>query len=256
MLPGCRRSRTTRQIARWAGAARQRAAAAGGSQPGKATACFCALVARPLKLMPNPQPHVAEFFHQPCAEGAAGGVAGGAGNAAQLAAAAAAGGGMSEQTVGLVLALSSSVFIGSSFVIKKRGLRRAGASGVRAGTAAAAGGRAADSAAVGQGRPRCRCAPAFAPPRSAPVLLPWLNPPFQAAAATPTCGSRCGGWGWAPWRRGRWPTLRPTPLRPPSWSRRWARCPSSSGAGSPWLRLRGAAGREGYGGCCRVCGLR
>ncbi|KAI7843812.1 hypothetical protein COHA_002710 [Chlorella ohadii] len=41
---------------------------------------------------------------------------------------------MSEQTVGLALALSSSLFIGSSFVIKKRGLRRAGASGLRAGS--------------------------------------------------------------------------------------------------------------------------
>lgn len=54
----------------------------------------------------------------------------GAGQAAQLAAG---GDGMSEQTVGLALALSSSLFIGSSFVIKKRGLRRAGASGLRAG---------------------------------------------------------------------------------------------------------------------------
>ncbi|OAY72089.1 putative magnesium transporter NIPA3 [Ananas comosus] len=35
---------------------------------------------------------------------------------------------------GLVLALSSSVFIGSSFIVKKKGLKRAGASGVRAGS--------------------------------------------------------------------------------------------------------------------------
>ena len=64
------------------------------------------------------------------------GAAHGAGQAAQLATAAAAGGdGMSEQTIGLALALSSSLFIGSSFVIKKRGLRRAGASGLRAGAA-------------------------------------------------------------------------------------------------------------------------
>ncbi|XP_002982835.2 probable magnesium transporter NIPA4 [Selaginella moellendorffii] len=34
---------------------------------------------------------------------------------------------------GLVLALSSSLFIGASFIIKKKGLKRAGASGVRAG---------------------------------------------------------------------------------------------------------------------------
>ncbi|KAL4852935.1 putative magnesium transporter NIPA4 [Chlorella vulgaris] len=40
----------------------------------------------------------------------------------------------SDQTIGLTLALSSSLFIGSSFVIKKRGLRRAGATGVRAGS--------------------------------------------------------------------------------------------------------------------------
>lgn len=41
--------------------------------------------------------------------------------------------GMSEQTIGLVLALSSSLFIGTSFVVKKRGLRRAGTAGLRAG---------------------------------------------------------------------------------------------------------------------------
>ncbi|EFJ25462.1 hypothetical protein SELMODRAFT_267604 [Selaginella moellendorffii] len=35
--------------------------------------------------------------------------------------------------VGLILALSSSVFIGSSFIMKKKGLKKAGASGVRAG---------------------------------------------------------------------------------------------------------------------------
>lgn len=34
---------------------------------------------------------------------------------------------------GLVLALSSSLFIGSSFIVKKKGLKRAGAHGVRAG---------------------------------------------------------------------------------------------------------------------------
>lgn len=39
----------------------------------------------------------------------------------------------SESAVGLVLALSSSIFIGSSFIIKKKGLLRAGLSGVRAG---------------------------------------------------------------------------------------------------------------------------
>ncbi|KAL6776954.1 hypothetical protein ACKKBF_B19605 [Auxenochlorella protothecoides x Auxenochlorella symbiontica] len=42
--------------------------------------------------------------------------------------------GVSEQTKGLILAISSSVFIGSSFIVKKKGLRRAGASGLRAGS--------------------------------------------------------------------------------------------------------------------------
>uniref|UniRef100_A0A453G7A8 Probable magnesium transporter n=2 Tax=Aegilops tauschii subsp. strangulata TaxID=200361 RepID=A0A453G7A8_AEGTS len=42
--------------------------------------------------------------------------------------------GMSTDNIkGLVLALSSSVFIGTSFIVKKKGLRKAGASGVRAG---------------------------------------------------------------------------------------------------------------------------
>lgn len=34
---------------------------------------------------------------------------------------------------GLVLAISSSVFIGFSFIVKKKGLRAAGAQGLRAG---------------------------------------------------------------------------------------------------------------------------
>ena len=41
-----------------------------------------------------------------------------------------------DQAKGLVLALSSSIFIGSSFIVKKKGLRLASASGLRAGTAA------------------------------------------------------------------------------------------------------------------------
>ncbi|KAL0412755.1 UNVERIFIED_CONTAM: putative magnesium transporter NIPA4 [Sesamum radiatum] len=42
--------------------------------------------------------------------------------------------GMSSDNIkGLVLALSSSFFIGASFIIKKKGLKKAGASGVRAG---------------------------------------------------------------------------------------------------------------------------
>ena len=40
---------------------------------------------------------------------------------------------MKDQELGLLLAISSSIFIGSSFIIKKRGLRKAGASGQRAG---------------------------------------------------------------------------------------------------------------------------
>ncbi|XP_043707151.1 probable magnesium transporter NIPA4 [Telopea speciosissima] len=42
--------------------------------------------------------------------------------------------GMSSDNIkGLVLAMSSSIFIGASFIIKKKGLKKAGASGVRAG---------------------------------------------------------------------------------------------------------------------------
>ncbi|KAK8530093.1 hypothetical protein V6N13_102971 [Hibiscus sabdariffa] len=42
--------------------------------------------------------------------------------------------GMSSDNVkGLVLAISSSLFIGASFIVKKKGLKKAGASGVRAG---------------------------------------------------------------------------------------------------------------------------
>ncbi|XP_073047491.1 probable magnesium transporter NIPA1 isoform X1 [Primulina eburnea] len=41
--------------------------------------------------------------------------------------------GISDNIRGLVLAISSSIFIGSSFIIKKKGLKKAGASGTRAG---------------------------------------------------------------------------------------------------------------------------
>lgn len=42
--------------------------------------------------------------------------------------------GMSADNIkGLVLALFSSIFIGASFIVKKKGLKKAGASGVRAG---------------------------------------------------------------------------------------------------------------------------
>jgi len=40
----------------------------------------------------------------------------------------------SDNIKGLVLALSSSFFIGASFIVKKKGLKKAGASGIRAGT--------------------------------------------------------------------------------------------------------------------------
>ena len=44
--------------------------------------------------------------------------------------------GMSADNIkGLLLALSSSLFIGASFIVKKKGLKKAGASGVRAGEA-------------------------------------------------------------------------------------------------------------------------
>jgi len=39
----------------------------------------------------------------------------------------------SDNAKGLVLAVSSSAFIGASFIVKKMGLRRAADSGVRAG---------------------------------------------------------------------------------------------------------------------------
>lgn len=60
--------------------------------------------------------------------------------AAPASAAAAAGlAGMStDNAKGLVLAVSSSAFIGASFIVKKMGLRRAADSGVRAGEFAAA----------------------------------------------------------------------------------------------------------------------
>ena len=42
-------------------------------------------------------------------------------------------GGRHDDVVGLILALSSSIFIGSSFVVKKKGLKLSAASGIRAG---------------------------------------------------------------------------------------------------------------------------
>ncbi|KAG1674917.1 hypothetical protein FOA52_014710 [Chlamydomonas sp. UWO 241] len=40
---------------------------------------------------------------------------------------------ISEEMIGVILAMSSSIFIGASFIIKKRGLRMAGSTGLRAG---------------------------------------------------------------------------------------------------------------------------
>lgn len=42
-------------------------------------------------------------------------------------------GSASNNVRGLLLAISSSIFIGSSFIVKKKGLRKAGLTGVRAG---------------------------------------------------------------------------------------------------------------------------
>lgn len=41
--------------------------------------------------------------------------------------------GLSDNSIGLILAVASSAFIGSSFILKKKGLKRAGSSGTRAG---------------------------------------------------------------------------------------------------------------------------
>lgn len=41
--------------------------------------------------------------------------------------------GVSENSTGLILAVASSVFIGASFILKKKGLKLAGAHGTRAG---------------------------------------------------------------------------------------------------------------------------
>lgn len=40
---------------------------------------------------------------------------------------------VSDNTRGLILAMVSSAFIGSSFILKKKGLKRAAAAGTRAG---------------------------------------------------------------------------------------------------------------------------
>lgn len=43
---------------------------------------------------------------------------------------------LSDRSKGLLLAVSSSIFIGASFIVKKKGLRAAGATGIRAGKVA------------------------------------------------------------------------------------------------------------------------
>ena len=43
---------------------------------------------------------------------------------------------LSDRNKGLVLAVSSSIFIGASFIVKKKGLREAGRTGIRAGAIA------------------------------------------------------------------------------------------------------------------------
>lgn len=40
---------------------------------------------------------------------------------------------LSDRSKGLALAVSSSIFIGASFIVKKKGLREAGRTGIRAG---------------------------------------------------------------------------------------------------------------------------
>ena len=74
---------------------------------------------------------------------------------------------LTDQTVGLALATSSGLFIGSSFIIKKKGLRRAGSSGIRAGKLGC--------------RRSCCCLPAAS--AGTPVKLP---PPLSS------CPHACG----------------------------------------------------------------
>ena len=123
--------------------------------------------------------------------------------------------GWSDQSTGLALAISSSAFIGASFIIKKKGLKRAGASGLRAG--ARGGGGAAS---------------VWEPPHLTHTRFPPPPPPqthtpspaaLQARAATRTCASRYGGRACWLWSRGRQPTLQLMHSHLPCWSRRLAR---------------------------------
>jgi hypothetical protein len=83
----------------------------------------------------------------------------------------------SGQNIGLALALSSSVFIGSSFIIKKRGLRVAGSAGLRAG---AAGARNSVARTAGAAQPLL--------PAAAPL---WQRP--RCAVARPSALAAQGG---------------------------------------------------------------
>jgi hypothetical protein len=105
----------------------------------------------------------------------------GAEPAPQLAAGGGGAGFWSGQNIGLALALSSSVFIGSSFIIKKRGLRVAGSAGLRAGGAAGA------PRAAGARRERAqRCDAARA--RARRCRRRWTS---RLAAAAPRCRCAC-----------------------------------------------------------------
>ncbi len=82
---------------------------------------------------------------------------------------------LSDQSKGLLLALSSSIFIGSSYVVKKKGLRLAGSSGLRAG---------------GNSWPQPpfrACGQITVNTQLTPVMC------LQEVEATPMCCSRCGG---------------------------------------------------------------
>jgi hypothetical protein len=76
---------------------------------------------------------------------------------------------LSDQSIGLALAVSSSIFIGSSFIVKKQGLRLAGSSGLRAGAPPAAVRAAGSRDVLCAWRQR---SPALVPRRRRRLLLP------------------------------------------------------------------------------------
>lgn len=89
------------------------------------------------------------------------------------------------KSIGLALALASSAFIGCSFIIKKRGLRVAGSSGVRAGA------RALDSSLS----TRRLNAPPLRWPRATPAcaLVPVLPARTAALQAAPPASFKVQG---------------------------------------------------------------